>query len=219
MVKKNKNKGKGKAKVESASISSIKQASSSSSAGKLMYTGPIMLPKTILQEDVHCENLFFEGTLTSSSTGVINNFYTNDPTNCLEWTTWVLLYEEFRVLAFELEYFPSNRYSKTTTVCIPGVGVVDKTGSGALSSLSNGFSHGSCRVLSLEDPWTSRRDFAGNKAPSFTWRMSSAEEALFTNTSTTLSNGAIKLFFANLSNSTQYGIILLRFLVQFRGRF
>lgn len=210
-----KNKGKGK---NPTIINGPSASKSSKTAGLLMYNGGVMIPRSKMQETITPFNMFFETQLTSSSVGTIATVYTNDPTNCLEWSTISGPFEEFRVLAFELEFFPSNRYSKTTTVCMPGVGVIDHAGTGALASLAAGFAHESCRVLSLEDPWTSRRDFAGNKSPPLIWNMMGAEEAVWTGTQSTLSNSAIKLYFTGLSNSTVYGMVLLRFLVQFTGR-
>jgi len=193
-------------------------AADSMSASKIFYDGPVSIPRQSLQEHVVVTSQFFEGVFSSTAAGVIANVYTNDPTNTVEWSSISSVFDEFRVLGFDIEYFPLNRYSKTTTVCTPGVGVIDHNTVTALGSLTAGFQHESCRVLSLEDPWTSRKDFAGNKAPPLKWRMAAAEEAVFTSTSGTLSNSSIKFYFSGLTVSTQYGIVLLRFIVQFRGR-
>jgi len=211
-------KGKAPARSRAPVIQGPSDAARPISAGILMYRGPVSIPRSRFQEDVYPVNMFFEAPFTSSGIGIIANVYTNDPTNCIEWPTISATWEEFRVLAFELEYFPSNRYSKTATFCVPGVGIIDHSNISPLGSLAAGFAHGSNRVLSLEDPWTGRRDFAGNKAPPLKWEMSSAEEAVFTSTSATLSNGSIKFYFGSLSNATTYGIVLIRFLIQFRGR-
>jgi len=200
-------------------ISSVQAARSSFSAPKLMYNGGISIPRSRFQEDIMVTNLFYITNLTSSSGGIIQNVFTNDPSNTLEWSFFQAVYEEYRVLGFELEFFPTNRYSKPAgTLCTPGVSVVDHGNTAPLASLAAGFQHASCRMMSIEDPWTSRRDFAGNKAPSVIFKMASAEEAVFNPISVILSNAAIKLYFNLLSNTSVYGLILLKFLVQFRGR-
>lgn len=215
---KGKSRSRRKSSSSSAVIKGYGQASDSLSSAKIFYEGPIEVPRQQLQEHIIVTTQFFTGGLASSAGGIISSVFTNDPSNTLEWASISAIYDEFRVLGFDLEFFPSNRYSKTTTVCTPGVGVVDHGTIAVLASLAAGFQHESCRVLSLEDPWTSRGDFAGDCAKPLQWRMASSEEAVFTYTSTTLSNSAIKLYFTGLTASTTYGQFLLRFLVQFRGR-
>jgi len=214
-----KGKSKGKKPADSVLvIHSPRAALSPISAAKIMYDGPVTIPRSKLQEDITVVNMFLQANFSSSAAGTNQLVATNDPSFCYEWGSFDTLWEEFRVLGFDFEFFPSNQYSKTTTLCVPGCGVIDHESTGALASLQAGFEHGSCRMLSLENPWTDRGDYGGSRAPSLKWRMASSEEAVFTPTSTTLSNGAIKFYFGGLSASIVYGLYLLRFLVQFRGR-
>jgi len=158
--------------------------------------------------------------LASNAGGVINAVYDQTMTTANAWTHLAASYDEFRVLAFQVEFFPNNRYTKVTTLCTPLVGVVDRDSNGALLSFAAGFQYASARMLSLEDPWTDAKEYKGSSVPALKWKMDSVEDAVFLTTAapTPTIKGAIKLYGQNLTASTTYGIVLQRFIVQFRGR-
>jgi hypothetical protein len=216
MVKKNKGK-----KKESLLIKSAKEASSSLSSVKQGYAGEIQIPRSKLQENVIVANLMFQTNLVSTAAGINQMVFTSDITSgpVIDLASFQATWESYRVLGFKIEFFPSNRYSKVTTLCTPGVGVVDHESVGALSSLGAGFSHGSCRILSVEDPWTDRADFQGNKQPPMVAKMMGSDEAQFgATTAAPPVEYAIKFYFTALSPSITYGLWLATFLVQFMGR-
>jgi len=136
------------------------------------------------------------------------------------WADYAALYDEYRVLAFQVEYFPTNRYTKATTSCVPGFAVIDRDSNGALTSTSQALGYASCRVMSLEEPWTDATEYRGSSIPALKWNMNGGvEEAGWTTTAAPVSatRGAIKTWFTGETASISYGIVLQRMMVQFRG--
>jgi len=200
-------------------LRSPSQADKPSSLSAIRYTGSIWIPRARFGDDVHLENLVFTNSMTSNVSGIINTIYVQNPSVATSWGACSTLYDMYRVLAFELEFFPSNRYSKTTTICNPGVGLVDIDDAVTpIPSLVSGVGNVSARMLSLEDPWTDRGEYRGSSVPSLKWYMDGAEHALWINTSAPVSSAAIKVFFNGLTVSAGYGQVIVRWLVQFRGR-
>lgn len=176
------------------------------SAVSLQYSGPIRVRADAKAEDLATINLHYSGFLTSTAAAVINTVWSNDPGYAADWSNFYSIYSEYRVLGMEVMYYPSNRYSKTTTACTPILGVIDRVSATPLSSITQAMAYDSARVLSLEDPW------------SFKLYMQGSDEAVFVDTTSITVNQSIKLYGDNLSVSTNYGRILIYYLVQFRGR-
>jgi hypothetical protein len=158
--------------------------------------------------------------LTSNAGGVFAGVYDQTMTNLAGWSDYAVVFDEFRVLGFQIEFFPVNRYTKVTTTCYPGVGVVDRDSNGALASIGAAFAYSSARVLSLEDPWTDAKEYRGSSVPALKWKMNSVLDGTYITTAapTPTVKAAIKFYFQNLSASTTYGIVVQRMLVQFRGK-
>lgn len=184
---------------------------------EITYRGPITTAMASQNVDTIVADLWQGQNALSSAASTITNAFSLDPSSATDWSSFASAWHEYRILALELEFFPANRYSKTTTVTRPGYGVIDHADATALVGAPLGFS--SFRILSLEDPWTSRHDYVGSKCPPLTWRMMSMEESDFRPTATPSGTyGSIKLFFDNLTASTVYGVFVLHYVVQFRGR-
>jgi len=173
------------------------------------YKGPINLHAMKEQEELYTVPLLFTGSLTSTAGAVLDAFYTNDPVSyaLAEWNSLAALYGEYRVLGIQVEYYPINRYSKTTTQCTPLVVFVDRD---APTSLSGSYlaaaQHESARILSLEDPWKEAA------------KMQNAEESQFKQTNLTSADFSVKFYADGLSVSSVYGRVFVRMLIQFRGR-
>jgi len=196
------------------------RSSSDFPATALRYRGPIWDPGAIGNRDIVTANLLFEGTLTSSAGGVISSVYDQSMTGLQGWTQFSQLYDEFRVLGCQLEYFPANRYSRGAIATFPGFGVIDRDSNGALTSTAQAVGYASCRILSLDDPWTDRREFRGSSVPSLSYRMDAVNDGLFITTAapTPATKPTIKLYITGLTATTNYGIVIQRVLVQFRGK-
>lgn len=191
-----------------------------SSATTMIYRGPIWTPGTAANRDIVTTQMVYQNNVFSNAAGICAAVFDQTMTGLLNWATYAALYDEYRVLGCQLEYYPANRYSKAVVVCTPGVGVVDRDSNGALTSLAQGFGYASCRVLSLEDPWTDTRTYRGSSLPVISFRMDGVNDATWITTAAPIAatKPAIKLYFTGLTASTTYGLGVQRMAVQFRGR-
>ncbi len=173
------------------------------------YHGPI-IPKAMKEEnELYSVPLRFTGTLASTAGGVIDAYYSSDPSSyaLAEWTSLASLYGEYRVLGMVVEFAPNNRYSKAATVCTPLLVLSDRESpSSTLGSYQSAMSHESCRILTLEDPWK------------HSVKMSNAEESQFRSTGSPTPLFSVKFYSDGLSVSTTYGRMFVVLLVQFRAR-
>jgi hypothetical protein len=184
----------------------------------LDYRGPLKIPRGIEQDQPVLANLFVQLALASGAGGVIATEYDDGMSAYAGWGAYSANYDEYRVLGIQVEYFPNNRYSKTTVTCTPVFSVVDRDSTGVLTSATQATSYESCRILSLEDPWTDRRDYAGSACQPIQLHMRGVRDAAYITTATTTPTKAIKLYASGLSVSTTYGLIFVTALVQFRGK-
>jgi len=143
--------------------------------------------------------------LASTVGGVIADVYGSSPAGAPNWGDTNSVWGEYRTLAVTVEFRPNNRYSKTTTTCVPIAVVTDRRNATALASYDNATSRESCRLLDLEDPWSQ------------VLKMDGSEEAQFVAVSGPLSFYWIKLFATGLTVSTTYGKVFVKYLVQFRN--
>jgi len=176
-------------------------------ASQLFYRGPLKPLGSSEQQHLTTTYLATVGNFTSSAGGVLNNVFNSNPSACTNWSDLATSFHEFRVLGMRLEYFPINRYSKTTTNCEPMVGITDRTSDvTALTSYGQAIGHESATKESLEDPWI--REV----------RMNSSEEAQFQETVAPAVVFSMKFYADTLTINTPYGKYFLYYLVQFRGR-
>jgi len=189
-------------------------------AAAIVYRGPIWDRGAIGNSDCVTTNLIFGMTLNSTAAGLITTVFDQSMTSLADWGNWAGIYDEYRVLGCQLEFFPNNRYSKVAATCTPGFGVVDRDSNGALVSVAQALGYSSVRILSLEDPWTDRKEYRGSSVPSISWRMNSVLDGTFLTTAAPsgATKPTIKLYFSGLSASTGYGFCVQRMLVQFRGK-
>jgi len=145
-------------------------------------------------------------TLSSTVGGVIANVFTSDPSLSTDFADLALDFTRFRVLTWEIEALPINQYSKTTTVCIPGVGVLDRNNATALASLNAAEGYPSAKRLSLENPWTMKLD------------MDDIDEGSYIQLGAPVAFSWIKTYFAGLTPSTDYMQVLQRWRLQLRDR-
>lgn len=194
----------GKRKNKKARGSSRKRSMETPSK-TIVYNGPIVLKQAMEERTLHSLQLVQELQLSSTSGGLITNVFPSNPNGTSDWSSLAVAFDEYRTLGFEVMFFPDNRYSKTTTNCTPLAVVIDRDNSTVLSSYTNASQYESCTFKSIEDPWTR------------TVRMCGIEDSSFTNTTSPVPTFYIKLYGQNYSTSTAYGLILIKYLVQFRG--
>jgi len=171
------------------------------------YSGPIITMKEAKEEKLTVMVLSYFTPVTSNSGGAVQAVFTQIGfQNSINYSSDVVnVYAECRVLGWQVQYFPSNRYSKTTTTCTPGVRTIDRQDGTALSSIGDGMLHDSWKIFSLEDPSTI-------KIP-----MNGIEESGFQSLSTITPTNWMKIYVSNLSVSTGYGYMFLSYRVQLRG--
>jgi hypothetical protein len=176
-------------------------------ASTLTYAGPVRSFSEIQEANLTSIVMSSTDTLVSDSGGIINLIVGNSPAGCPGWGSAALLYDEYRVLAFEVYFVPHNKYTKVTTVTTGLVGVIDRDNLTALGSYSVAVQKSSLKVLDLEGKWKMTERLMG-----------STEEAQFLNTAAPASNAWIKLYSDGLTVSTTYGRYFVTYRVQFRGK-
>ena len=171
-----------------------------------VYRGPITSRAGREEADLHTVLLFYIAELISTGGGVVNNVMDDNPSNASEWSNFSALFHEYRVLGATLEFWPQNRYSKSTTITRPVAAIVDRSAAGALGSYAAAFNHPSARMVGLDDPFK------------VVWHMENAEESTFLQTASSAARHWFKLYADTVSNTTTYGIYRVSLLTQFRGR-
>jgi len=174
----------------------------------LSYKGPLKIKAEKNETMTMTTTLNFTGVIASTAGGIIDSSYSSDPSSYAlsDWTNLVGLYHEFRTLGVRVEFWPHNRYSKSTTVTTPGICVVDHESAGTLGSYQTAMSHESAKKISWEDGWMMEG------------RMSGAEEAAWLSTAAPVPLFWIKFYADGLSVSTTYGRFFVYVAVEMRGR-
>jgi len=170
-----------------------------------VYRGPVVPRSTLEANTTDTVLLVYQTTLTSTAGGVIATVFGNAPNSAANWADWNTVEGEYRCLGMQVEFIPNNRYSKVSTTCRMLCIDDDRRSSTALASYAAATSRPSCRKLSLEDPWKHAIHMAG------------AEESQFVAVSAPASVSWIKTYADGLSINTEYGIVLVYYLVQFRN--
>lgn len=169
------------------------------------YYGPIVRPIERQARDTKTMVLNNFYTLTSTAGGVIADVIPGNPSNASNWADTNTVWGEYRLLGFSISFMPFNRYSKTTTNCVPFAVIIDRRNSTALASTTAAASHASCVMHSSEDPWT------------MSVKMSNAEESQFIAVSSPSAYQWFKFYASGLTVSTGYGYLLVTYRVQFRN--
>lgn len=177
------------------------------------YTGPIRTTKAMKGQDLHTITLQSDGSLTSDAAGLIQNVYANKPDApgtglgaCAQWTQLSQTFDEYRVLGFEIEYIPYNRYNRGAVITVPVVTVLDYDSAVVLGSYGVADSYESARTKSLDVPW---------KVAIF---MNGIENSTFVNALATTSTFFLKMFGSGTTPSTPYGKIFYRARIQFKNK-
>lgn len=177
----------------------------------ITYKGPFNSPALMEASDLHTFVLVFNGTIASDGTGKIATVFDgySQASSAADWAGLSGLFKEYRILGFKVIYSPWNQYSKATTVVTAPVrSIVDRTSSTALTSLSDASSYSSCKIHSLENPFS--RSVRMDGVDESQWILSGGSPA-------TTSRLYIKLFSNGLSNTITYGDYTSYIVVQFRG--
>jgi len=186
-----------------------KNVSNPPGANIIRYNGPSRLPENVHPE-IKTVELHDGSAVTSSAGGVIELNATSSNVRTLgdDFSSWALLYREYRVLAIRLEYHPDVLGATIAALLYkPIYTVVDRLDNSAVGAFTNIESNTSLRIFTLNQPWfreakmedTSEADFIAASADS-------------------TSPFSIKGFTTGVTATTTYGRILIRWVVQFRTR-
>jgi len=177
------------------------------------YTGPIRTQKGLRGQDLHTVTIQSDGALTSDAAGLCQHVYANKPDApgsglgaCAQWTQLSQTFDEYRVLGYEIEYIPFNRYNRGAVVTAPVVVVLDYDTATVLGSYGIADSYESARTKSLDTPWK------------VSIMMNGIENSTFVNSLATTSTFFLKMFAAGLTVSTSYGKIFYRARIQFKNK-
>lgn len=170
------------------------------------YNGPSVLPRAKQENRTDVLEMKSLIVLASSAAGVIDQVIDNNPSGYQDWSSVAALWDDYRSLSLRIEYFPYNRYSKTTTSCKPLYQVIDRDSVGALSSVNAAIQYESCDRKSSEDPWTRVA------------KMKDVLDSQFITTASPSATFAIKHYQNGYSASTSYGEVLITLIIQVRGR-
>jgi hypothetical protein len=173
----------------------------------LSYVGPIQ--SAAEKNETSCISVCITNSadFTSNGLGIIDLVVQDNPAGSPDWSSWSSIYDEYRVLGWEVSFIPNNQYSKVSTVCQPLLGVIDRADGAPLGAYTVAVQYGSVKNLSLENPWRIVTKLAG-----------STEEAQFSRTGAPSTKTYIKFYSTGLTTSSTYGLYVVRRRVQFRAR-
>lgn len=151
------------------------------------------------------------GPAPTSATGLFSGVAkTSDVTAASEWSTWINLFQEYRILAMEWEFDPLYHDGVVTDgTIVPAQGAVacyHQTGYSLPTSVAELVNNRTFKPLNLAKPVKCH------------WKMSGPDEATFQPTTTSVEYGGITFYADGGTTSTNFGRLYIRYLVQFKGR-
>jgi len=175
-------------------------------ASSIIYRGPLLTPGaksgTALREII----VAYQNNIASSAGGVINNVFSNDPSNSGDWANIQATAAEYRVLKVEWQYYPQNKYNRTATTVAPGLRIIDRSGSGVLTGYANAANHDSVKIMALDEPWSMTANMNGTDESGFIPISGAAAPYVW-----------LKLYASGESISTTYGFMLVRLRLQLKS--
>lgn len=183
--------------------------STNPNADVVVWTGNVRQPTTGLPNDAIVARLSNVSTVSGGATGVIIAINNLGVTNCTDWASYANEYDEFRVLGFELDYLPHYPGGNATVVHSAGFRV-ETHSSDALTGQTND-------TLVQRSDWM---PFYTGVAFKEQWKMDGTEEAQYLSTGSpgSVVLGTIYAGAFGASSTSQYGLAVGTFAVQFRGR-
>lgn len=170
----------------------------------LSYRGPI---PTRTAENGAVVLLREIATLSTGAGTSFNSIIDNNPSGCDNWSEYSTSWSEYRVLGIRFEYVPQFAVNTAVVNVSPLVHcILHMKSNPAITSYPQAFSYGDshlghvCRRRLME------------------WRMSTPEEASFLDTNAPAGVAVAYTNYAEgLTTATQYGILFVTYLVQFRN--
>lgn len=176
----------------------------------VVYRGPLKAPASSAPNDMVTVYMSYINTLTGSSVGLQSYHTTSQVSATNDWSKYAALYDEYRVLGFEVDYWPAAGEGSTQNASASGMWVTTH-------STASPWPFTNLQTMS---DYGSVQPFYTYKPSKCSWKMASTEEAQFYPTGSTVSQGSLGFWapYATTTTSAAYGYELIRFAVQFRGR-
>lgn len=157
--------------------------------------------------DLHTTTLIVDTALTSDGSGLIHSVFSDNPNGVANWTSFVSVFSEYRILCFQIEFDPLWAAGGSTSLFwAPIAHVVDNDDSTALTAYSVAARYSSC----TKSP--------GQRRFTHTAMMEGSSEAAFQPTASPAATKWIKFYSSGNTVSTTVGRVQSLYVVQFRGK-
>jgi len=145
--------------------------------------------------------------ITSDGSGLIQTVISTAPGNCSNWSNYITVFDEFRVLAVQLTFEPTWGTGGATTIFFADIAsAIDRDDSVAMTSYN------------VAERYTSHKQVPGQKTFRQTYTIQSVDEGIFIQTVSSPTGLAwIKLYSSGNTISTTVGRADIRYVVQFRS--
>lgn len=151
----------------------------------------------------------FTSVVSSGISGIIFLGFGNDPSVSAEWSSYVNLYEEHRVLATRFRFEPIEvNYTLSTSTRVHAAVVYSLNRNAGLTppaSIAAAFQKSNAIVRNTQQPFV------------YSTKAGSAQEMLFRATTAPGATWQLDMNADGVSVSTSYGVMFQEFLVQFRN--
>jgi len=171
------------------------------------YRGPSRVPLANLQEDMVTLEMSLVVPCTATGGGILNNTQAFSLSSMSQSSSVQALWDEYRVLAVEVLWIPQAEdvAQVPAEASAPLAIVIDRDSGNALTSLSQAMSFASAVVRCV------------HKRQKIVYKMSGSEDAQFL-PSSTATPAWVKIYGGAFTIATLYGNLILRSVVQVRGR-
>lgn len=179
-------------------------------ASAMVYKGSIRAVNSGLVKDDIVATMSFAQFSGGSAVGLQNYQSASNITSCSDWSSFATTFDEYRILGFELDWIPSTDAGNASVVHSAGLAITTH-------SPANPFPFTAISTMAAYADW---KPFNTGKPLRLEWKMQSSEEAQFVTTSTTINQGFIGFWapYATTTASNSYGMLVVTYKVQFRGR-
>lgn len=176
-------------------------------SGQVTYSGPLRLPRASANVTNRVERLTLVVTVQSTGAGIINNVFGNDLFTMTESADFTAIYDEYRCLGLEYKYVPNYKNVQGTIGFGPLICVVDRDSNAALLTLSAAFNYESALCVTAGTSFTK------------VVKMDSVKDAGYLSTAPgNVDTWWVKLYGNSVNNTTNYGVMYISGLYEFRGR-
>ncbi len=157
--------------------------------------------------DLHTTTLIVDAALTTDGSGLIQSVFSDNPNGVANWSSYVSVFSEYRILIMKIEFDPLWAAGGSTSIFwAPIAHVVDNDDATALTAYSVAARYSSC----TKSP--------GQRGFTHSALMEGSSESAFQPTANPSATKWIKFYSSGNTASTTIGRIQQVFVVQFRGK-